>query len=277
MRVGPLSRTEVIRRLNAEFVPVYVVNEDYADNGPAPAGEKAELTRIRRETLEAGMSSGTVHVFLLEPEGKVAGSLHVAEAAKTPVLLDLLDRTARRLNVQPGKPVIQPAPQSVPAKADPESLILHLTARPLSGAGSWPGVSEDWLIYTRDEAARLLPSASVRPGETWTPDPATVARLLRHFYPVTENNDVQKNRIEDAPVTAKVLSISGGLTRARVDGRLRMTHSFYHREDGKRVEASYTGYLEFDARAHRIRRFRLATETATYNGGTFGVAVRSVP
>ena len=45
MRTGPFSQSEVINRLNAYFVPVYVVNEDYRENGPAPKEERAEMDR----------------------------------------------------------------------------------------------------------------------------------------------------------------------------------------------------------------------------------------
>ena len=42
MRTGPFSSPEVIEKLNASFVPVYGVNEDYRENGSAPKEEKAE-------------------------------------------------------------------------------------------------------------------------------------------------------------------------------------------------------------------------------------------
>ena len=52
----------------------------------------------------------------------------------------------------------------------PDSLVLHLTARPLKGGGSWPGVSEDWIVYTPAEVKRLLPAGAVRTGTTWSPE-----------------------------------------------------------------------------------------------------------
>ena len=39
MGVGPLSKPEVIKPLNAHFVPVCAVNEDYHGEGPQPAEE----------------------------------------------------------------------------------------------------------------------------------------------------------------------------------------------------------------------------------------------
>ncbi len=81
MRAGPLSKPEVIKLLNAYFVPVYAVNEDYRAVGPQPAEERREFTRIYREALDGKMSAGTVHVYLTSPDGKVIDSMHVAEVA----------------------------------------------------------------------------------------------------------------------------------------------------------------------------------------------------
>jgi hypothetical protein len=276
MRTGPFSDSRVIERLNASFVPVYTVNEDYRDGGRVPRAERAEYERIYREALAAGFSTGTVHVYVCGPDGKPFGTLHVAHAG-IDNLLPLLDRAVERFRVRAGKPLVQPTCQSVAPTAEPGGLVLHLTARPLTPGGSWDGVSEDWITYDAREVLRLLPADAPRPGQTWTPDPGLVARVLLRVYPVTENNDVAKNRIEEQAFTAKVLSTDGGVVRARLDGRLRMKHNFYHKEDGKEVKATLVGYVEFEAATRKVRAFRLATEEAAYGGGTFGVAVRQAP
>jgi hypothetical protein len=125
--------------------------------------------------------------------------------------------------------------------------------------------------------AKLLPAGLPRPGLTWRPDAKLAARLLTHFYPVTENNDVAKNRIEEQALEGTVLSVGDGRVRARLDGKLRMRHNFYHKDDGKVVVASFTGYFEYEPVTRKVRTLRLATREAMYGGGTFGVAVRSVP
>src|SRR5688572_10825894 len=99
MRTGPFSKTEVIERLNAHFVPVYVVNEDYRAAGPAPKEERDEMERIYREALNSGFSAGSVHVYLLAPNGKTIAGMHVAEAAQTPKLITLLDRAIADLQI----------------------------------------------------------------------------------------------------------------------------------------------------------------------------------
>jgi hypothetical protein len=277
MRTGPFSRSDIIRRLNAYFVPVYAVNEDYRGSGAAGAEERAEYRRIYREALAAKFSTGTVHVYLLDPSGKVVGTSHVAEASRGDNLLRLLDRTVERLKVPAGKPIVAPAPQSVPPPAPAGSLVLHLTARPLTAGGSWRGVSENWITYRPEEVARLLPAGTPRVGQTWELDAGLAVRLLTHVYPVTENNDVRKNKIEEGTLKATVLSVKDGVVRARLDGRLRMQHSFYHRPDGNVVVARLAGYVDFEPGRARVRALRLATVSASYGRGTFGVGVRSVP
>ncbi|HZL90093.1 MAG TPA: hypothetical protein VFB96_17120 [Pirellulaceae bacterium] len=42
MRTGPFSQTQVIEKLNAHFVPVYLSQEDLTAEGAAPASDKAE-------------------------------------------------------------------------------------------------------------------------------------------------------------------------------------------------------------------------------------------
>jgi len=103
-------------------------------------------------------------------------------------------------------------------------------------------------------------------------------KLLKAFYPVTENNDLSANRIDQQELTATVVSVEDGVARAKIEGALKMKHTFYpHREDNNVVEATLVGYLDFDPAKIRIRTLRLVTDPATYGGGTFGVALRSTP
>jgi hypothetical protein len=288
----------VVGLINRHFVPVYVSNEDYAKGGPAPAEEKAEKQRIYREALQAKLSTGTVHVYVLTPDGHPIDSLHVATASKVEELTALLERTAAKLKAPAGGPLVKPAPQSRPAGAAADALVLHVTARYLRrrgdelvplGAEAHRGESrnagwhanpgEDWVVLPRAEWARLLPAGKVEPGTTWAPDAKVVAKLLTHFYPPTENNDIAKNRIEEQSLRARVLSRKEGVVRARLDGRLRMKHPFYHRDDDNRAEADLVGFLEYEPRTGAIRDFQLVTDGATYGARKFpfGVAVRTVP
>src|SRR5688572_17747734 len=102
MRAGPLSSPEVVAILNRSFIPVYLSNEDYAEGGAAPRAEKRERDRILRETSALGLSAGSVHVYILDPKGHAADSVHVAEGAKLDVLLALLNRNVERFHPKPG-------------------------------------------------------------------------------------------------------------------------------------------------------------------------------
>jgi hypothetical protein len=278
MRTGPFSEEKVIGLLNKYFIPVYAVNEDYAKEGPQPAEEKTEYQRIYRAALDAKRPAGTVHVYLLSPDGKYFDSMHVAKAAEKGNLAELLEKTVKDLKVEGGKPVVKPAPQSTPPKADDEALVLHLTARPLKGGGSWGGVSENWIVLSADEVKKILPAGKVEKGTEWELDKDVAAKLLKPFYPVTENNDLSANRIDRQELTATVVSVEDGVARAKIEGALKMKHTFYpHREDNNVIEATLVGYLDFDPAKQRIRALRLVTDPATYGGGTFGVALRSTP
>lgn len=293
MRASSLSNDKVIDLLNHFFVPVYLSNEDFAKGGCAPVEEKKELQRIFRESLDAKRSTGTVHVYVLSPDGKSCDSMHVASAAKVEKLVPMLEAAVAQQNLSAGRTLFPPGPQSRKPKTAAEGLVLHLVARNVvkkdgdivpthtklgetrsAGWGSYP--SEDWIKLTKDEAAKLLPAGRVEKGQTWQPDAAVAARLLTHFYPTTENNDVAKNKIHEQELKATIISLDNGIARAQLTGHLVMDHWFYHKADGNQVNTRLAGYLDFDPATARIRALRLITEDATYNRRPFGVAVREV-
>ena len=276
-------------------MPVYASNEDYARDGPAPADERKERDRIMREAAAAKLSVGTVHVYITAPDGHTIDSQHVATAAQVEKLTEMLERTVERLKTKAGKLLVTPAVQSKKPKADADALVLHLTARNLvkkgddfvptkprlgeTKSGNWgayPG--EDWIVLSKADWTKLLPTGKVSVGATWEPDKATLAKLLRYFYPSSENNDVTTNRIEKQEVKGTVLTVKDGVATARLDGTLRMRHWFYHKEDDKVVETAFVGVVEFDVNKGKVRAFHVATDRAIYADRIFfGVAVRSVP
>ena len=283
MRAGPLSRTNVIETLNRYFVPVFTSNEEYRDNGSATAEERAAYQKIYRAALAKKLSTGTVHAYVLSPDGEPVDSLHVADAAKGDELLKMLRRSVEKLGTKPGKTLVEPKPQSAcPVYLDGKTLVLHLTAR-AEGTNpsdtSWHAYpSEDWIVLDEADQARLLPPAraNVAPGTTWTIDRAVATKILTHFYPQTENNDVRKNRIDRIALKATAVVVSDGVVRARLDGDLLMQHPFYHKETPDMVDASVVGYLEFRPAGRRVKTLKLATDRATYMKGKFDVGVRSV-
>src|SRR5438270_13822955 len=97
MRASSLSDAKVITLLNRYFVPVYVSTEQDGQGGSAPPEERAEYARINREAVQARLSNGTVHVYLLTPDGHPFDSLHVKDAYKPENLLPMLEKAVRKL------------------------------------------------------------------------------------------------------------------------------------------------------------------------------------
>jgi len=256
----------VIGLLNSCFVPVYITMADY--EGPqavVPADEKAAYRKIYHAALAKKLSTGTVHVYVTSPDGDPVDSIHVAHAKTDKVLA-----TLRKHGTSEGPTLVEPRPQ-MPVPAAPEGgLVLRLIARAVAGkaGGFWqelPG--EDLIVYTREEQAAFLPP----PGaSSWDVKPEVARRLLQRFYPSTENNDVGKQEIER--MTLKGTLLADG--RVRLDADLKMKHPFYHKKDDAVVEATAVALLRVENGA--VKEFRMATDKAVYNGGTFGVAVWDV-
>jgi hypothetical protein len=271
-----LSNDEVISIVNRRFVPVYVSNEDYVGNSAKVPEEERKLYRkILQETHAKNLSAGSVHLYFLSPAGEPLDSIHVAQA-KVDKVLAAAKGVVEKLGTPEGKTLVEPRSQAVSPKTAEGELALHLIARGVPGraAGFWQEIpGEDFIVYTREEWSKFLPPAGAAPGATWEVDREVALRLLNYFYPSTENNDVSKNEVEQASMKATLVSAD----RVRLDVRLRMKHPFYHKKDEAVVEATAVGVVDVDPSAPAVRKFRLATDKATYNGGTFGVAVRSIP
>ncbi|MCI0642591.1 MAG: hypothetical protein L0Y72_02765 [Gemmataceae bacterium] len=293
MRASSLSNGKVIELLNRYFIPVYLSNEDFTKEGSAPPEERKERQRIYRETLDAKRSAGSVHVYLVTPGGNAFDSMHVAEAYKVEKLVPMLEAAVKQHNPTMGRSLFPATAQSRHPKTASAALVLHLVARNLvkvDGArvpvrtklgetrsanwGSYP--SEDWIVFSKEETKKLLPSERVEKGLTWELDADLTGRLLVHFYPTTENNDVSKNKIQKQQLKAAVISFENGVARAKLTGHLTMEHWFYHKADGNTVDTRLVGYLDFEPASLRVRTLRLITEDATYNRRPFGVAVSSV-
>lgn len=301
MRASSFSNARVINLLNSYFVPVHMNNQEHGERGPAPAEEKREKNRIYREALAAGLKAGSVCAYLVAPDGRplAVAPLNEKVATDPELLAELMERVIRELKVARGEPLVRPSPSTAPS-CDADGLVLHVVSRYLvrrgneyvphdvkevlgtKKAGNWGNLpSENWVVLTKAQWTKLLPSGEVRPDSTWELDKEEAAAVLNHFYPPTENTDVAKNRIDKQILHARVESIEKGTVLARLEGRLLMKHPFYHKDDNNVVEADLIGYLEFDANKQAIRSLRLVTDSARYGadkgGQPFGAAVRSVP
>jgi RNA polymerase sigma-70 factor (ECF subfamily) len=270
-REGPLSSSDIIETINAQFIPVYCNSGD-RDN--------PEFARICKDAVKAKLTVGTERIYLLQPDGKVVDSLHTCHVTVASLL-----ESMKKIAHGTGATLVPPAPQSVPLSGDARSL--HLTSRYLdkndqplaynSRASYHAFPAEEWMALSPDLEAALVPDANAAPGASWYVDMDVAARLLSHLYPLTGNfGPSDRNRIEEAGLSAKI--IAGRRTTAwiRLDGRVRLSHSFFSDKDERPVDASVTGYLEYDRRTKKIRAFRLVTEHALYGQEKFGVAIRDV-
>jgi hypothetical protein len=276
MRAGPLSNRHVIDLLNRSFVSVYVVNDEYVEGGSAPVDERKELDRIRREGYAKKLSVGTVHAFVLTPDGHTDDSLHVTGAGILSNTVAMLERAVAKFKPLPGSPVVSPTPQSSAPPSAPGAITLHLVSRG-DDRGSWGQLpAENWIVLTRDEWPKLLPPWDVSPGKTWELDRALSARILTYFYPQTENNDARVDRIQQHALTARALTVKDGVVTARIDGFLRMLHVFYPgRTNAEPLGAEIVGVLTFGP--GKVPSLQLATTQAQHGQRPFKVAVRTVP
>jgi RNA polymerase sigma-70 factor (ECF subfamily) len=271
-REGPLSNSEVIDAINSRTIPVYCNSGDK---------DSPELSRICRDALKAKLTVGTERLYLLEPDGKIVDSLHTCHVTVAGLLESL-----KKISRAAGPTLVLPAPQSVPPSGDSRSL--HLTARyldkndrplPFNSRASYHAFpAEEWVALTPDLEAALVPNAAAPPGASWYVDMAAAARLLSHLYPLTGNyGPSERNRIEEAGLSAKVVAGRRSTAWIRLDGRVRLGHTFFADKDERSVDAVVTGYLEVDRKEKKIRVLRLVTDQAVYGKEKFGVAITNVP
>ena len=287
-----LSDDRVISLLNSSFVPVFTSNEDFRDNGAAPKEERQLLQSIHRDGHAKGLSVGSVHAYVVSPEGKLIDSLHTVEVSKPAALLAMLQKAAAALHVRAGQPVVPVQKRGIQTPSN-AALALHVTSRYLerkgnelvlveNAGGNWSALpGEDLIALSQDEVRGFIPP-NQRVGTEWSLPRSLSDKLLVRFYPPTENNDPAKNIITESEVTCRVLSSKNGESRVGITGRFRMKHPFYHRDDDWFVSAGLTGYYDVDPKHGKISRFRMTTESAEYCNGSqsrlpFGVAVRSIP
>ena len=262
----------------------------------------------RRKSGEPRLSTGTVHAYVFTPDGEAIDSRHVAHAGPASMVA-MLERTVKELGVPVGRAIVTPSRRSRRPECSKDALVLHLTSRYLvprdrsnarrdvegelvprvakdlggERSGQWHALpSEDWLVLERNEWTGLLPEGRVAVGHEWKVDAKLADKLLTLFYPTTEQNDLSKNRIDERSLKMTVLTVKKNRLRARIDGRLKMKHTFYPgRDDSNFVNATMVGLIEFDPSKPLIHSLQIVTDQATYGGNTdtqpFGVAVRNVP
>ncbi|HEY1339222.1 MAG TPA: hypothetical protein VGF59_17035 [Bryobacteraceae bacterium] len=268
----------MIALLNRYFVPVTSANETTRPNGPASPAEKAELRRIVGDFASKKLGTGDVHVYVLGPDRTSIGGLDIGSALKEEKMSAFLESVAANLHTAPGPPVIKPHPMSAPPRADTTSMVFHLVARG-ANQGSWREFpAENWIVLGEADWKRLLPPNAPAMGASWEVPAETAAKFYEWFYPQTEDPlRVSRSHIEQETMRMTIVTLDNGLARARIDGSLRMKHSFYPgREGNDLVTAAVIGFMDFDVGRGAIQRLRIVDEKAVYHNEAFGVALRSV-
>jgi len=297
MRAGPLANLHVIELLNAHFVPVYTSNDEVPGTADVARKEQAERDRVYRAFLDAKLSAGSVHVYVLSPEAKPLGSIHVAHAGDKDTetgkdrTQQLLEKTIADLKVKKGRPVVAPKPQSAPPEKPADALLLHLVARKLVAKGSWNEFpSEDWIVLEAGQWRNLFPDGEVNVGDSWTIDKAASTPILTRFFPQTEcctakdsvlysETSAYKHRLEEQSLKASVIEVQSGKAVARLDGRSKVLHQFYpnNRFPATVSTANVVGYVTFDPVKRKIESLRLVSDRGKFGKIDMGVAVRSMP
>jgi hypothetical protein len=283
MRAGPLSNDKVIETLNRYFVPVFISNEDYEKNGPASPAERKERERIFAECVKNGTSVGTVHVYLLAPNGHAIDSAHVASVTNTPKLQALLDRCIQQLGTRGGEPLVKPKALSVAPAAPDGGLVLHLVSRGQDTGpqgGSWREFpAENWVVLSAGDAARFLPASDVSTGSAFGVDSQAAARLLQYFYPQSEDpTDSPWTKIDRQSLNATVVKIDHGVATARLEGEVQLQRNFYPGKlSPEHMRATLLGFVTWDVQSRRIHSFQLVTDEATCDKEHYAVAVTTVP
>jgi len=306
MRAGPLANPKVIELLNAYFVPVFTSNDFISGDPSQSEQEKKERERVYHAFLEAKMSAGSVHVYVLSPALKPLGSLHVAHAVekdkssgKDETQL-LLEKTIHDLNVAKGEPLVKPRPQSEPPNAPPDAITLHVVARKLAekGNGSWNEFpAEDWIVLPAEQWKKLVPSKSaenLRLGDSWNVGNEASTPILTRFFPQTECCTAKdsellspegkyKHRLEEQSLRATVVAVDSYMmtdkVTIRLDGRSKVVHQFYpnHQHPPTVSTAKVVGYIVYNSTQKKIESLRIVSDDGRFETISMGVAVRSVP
>jgi hypothetical protein len=279
MRAGPLSNDKVIDTLNRYFVPVFTSNEDYEKNGPASPDERKERDRIFDECAKNGTSVGTVHVYLLAPDGRAIDSAHVASVTSTPKLQAMLDRCIAKLGTRGGEPLVKPKALSVAPAAPDGGLVLHLVSRGQDTGpqgGSWREFpAENWVVLSARDAAGFLPASDPSIGSAFGVDAQSADRLLQYFYPQSEDpTDSPLTKIDRQSLKSTVVKTDHGIATARLEGEVQLERNFYPgKVSPEHMHATVLGFVTWDVQARRIRSFQLVTDEATRDKEYYAVAV----
>jgi len=265
MRAGPLSSLKVIEALNRSFVPVYLSNEDRTPpTVPAAPGREgrarhASSPRRGRPACRSVPCTSTSS----RPTATRSILPTVAEGAKTDVLT---------------------APPPAQRGRSTQNRVLRSWRRarrpngPLPTRGGWSSISSparSTAAAPGEASSRRTGSCSspTRPGALTSGPPVEAGRsgdvppetASAHcgngFYPATENKrpGQEPHRAAHAPGHGCLRGVGHGASPPR--GPAPDGHPFYHKDDGKTVEARVSGSPTSRVATRLVRSLRLVTES----------------
>jgi hypothetical protein len=251
--------------LNQYFVPVTVANEVTGEKGSAAPAEKKEHRRIYLDFYQKNLGVGNVHVYVLGPDASAIGGLDINSAIDSAKMIALLEQVAGKLGTKAGAPVVRPHATSRPPAFAPDALVVHLVSRALAD-GSWHQYpSENWIVLSRAEWTQLLPEKAT-PNAAWEIPHAVAVKLAEWVYPQNEDaSRANRSRVDVADFRMQVVTVRGDMARARIQGKVRLMHTFY--PGGKSedfADSELTGYLDFNTAERSIQRLRIVTTKGDY-------------
>jgi hypothetical protein len=234
--------------------------------------------RIYLEFHSKKLGIGDVHVYALAPDKSAIASLSINLAQDPAKMIPFLQSVVDKLHVAPGPTAIKPHPTSVPPAVPADALAIHLVSRALAG-GSWHEFpSENWIVLSGAEWAQLLPAGTVAANSSWTVPQPVAVKLGEWVYPQNEEKTSKnRSRVDQADFRLTVVSVQGNLARARIDGKIKLLHSFY--PGGKAEDfavSELSGYMDFNFADRRIQRLRIVTNKANYNDTPFAASLVSM-
>jgi hypothetical protein len=265
MRVSSLSDEQVIGLIQEYFVPVWVSRDRY-QLGPAGRAEQEELLKVDRGKKSQGLAGGAVCVYLLQPNGTVAASLPVQQAASPEKLIPFLREFVEKEQVKPRDPAdvqARKAAAVVPRPRSEGSLLLQVWTRGDQRDVN-RGLSSDRVELTADEWQAFVPGRNGAEGFSWQLPVAVVDKVLQYGYPPLPHWQASKSKIVSRSLTATVVSVSAEETQVKLEGRLELVYPYTGKPDDGRVTARLVGVVRVDPTLHTIATLALASEEAKY-------------
>jgi hypothetical protein len=212
------------------------------------------------------------------PDGSSVAGLDIGSANDPEKMTAFLTRVATQLHTEPGPPPVKPHPQSAAPASAADAMVVHLVSRSLAG-GSWHEFpAENWIVLSRAEWTQLLPREALTLKTSWEVPRPVAVKLAEWVYPQNEEKtQVNRSRVDVAAFRMTVVTMENGLVRTRIDGKVRLKHSFSPGGGAEDyADSELVGFVDFDMSKRTVQRLRLVTNKAIYAGTEFRASLVSM-